>query len=79
VRNNDCQGKVGGWGDTASPSNEYDGGHMIGSQLGGWGKRANMVPQVANFNRGNWAQIENTLADCGALVAGHLRYVVTVH
>ncbi len=43
---------VGRWGDAENPSNDYDGGHMIGSQLGGWGGQANLVPQDANFNRG---------------------------
>ncbi|WP_368669026.1 DNA/RNA non-specific endonuclease, partial [Corallococcus sp. CA053C] len=28
---------VGQWGDAENPSNDYDGGHLIGSQLGGWG------------------------------------------
>lgn len=37
---------------------------MIGAQLGGWGARANLVPQIANFNRGNWAQMENAVASC---------------
>ena len=53
-RSDSCQLNVGQWGDAENPSNDYDGGHLIGSQLGGWGKRANLVPQDANFNRGNW-------------------------
>jgi hypothetical protein len=61
-----CQTAVGGWGDDED-DNDYDGGHMIGSQLGGFGGRINLVPQDLNFNRGNWAQIENKAADCGAL------------
>jgi DNA/RNA non-specific endonuclease len=71
-----CQTSVGQWGDQEVPSNDYDGGHMIGSQLGGWGGRANLVPQDANFNRGNWVQIENKAADCGALPAEQLFYYV---
>lgn len=55
----------------------YDGGHLIGSQLGGWGGRANIVLQDANFNRGNWAQLENTMAGCAGLPAGRMRYSIT--
>lgn len=72
-RDDSCQASVGQWGDAAS-SNDYDGGHLVGSQLGGWGKRANLVPQDANFNRGNWAQIENKMAQCGGLSSGRLLY-----
>lgn len=58
---------------------DYDGGHLIGAQLGGWGGRANLVPQVASFNRGNWLQMENAVASCaGDLEDGALRYTVTV-
>lgn len=73
-----CQTSIGQWGDAENPSDDYDGGHLIGSQLGGWGGRANIVPQDANFNRGNWAQLENAMARCGSLPAGRLRYSVTV-
>lgn len=76
VRNDSCQLNVGQWGDQENPSNDYDGGHMIGSQLGGWGKRANLVPQDANFNRGNWATLENKMATCASLPAGRLRYYI---
>jgi hypothetical protein len=61
-RSDSCQASVGQWGDAENPSNDYDGGHLIGSQLGGWGKRANLVPQDANFNRGNWLVLENKMA-----------------
>lgn len=71
-----CQTSVGQWGDAENPSNDYDGGHMIGSQLGGWGGRANLVPQDANFNRGNWLQLENKMATCGGLPSGRLRYYI---
>jgi hypothetical protein len=71
-----CQTSVGQWGDAENPSNDYDGGHLIGSQLGGWGGRANLVPQDANFNRGNWAQLENKMATCGSLPSGRLRYYI---
>jgi hypothetical protein len=73
-----CQTAVGQWGDAEDPSNDYDGGHLIGSQLGGWGGRANLAPQDANFNRGNWAQLENKMATCSGLPAGRLRYSITV-
>ncbi len=72
-----CQLNVGQWGDAENPSNDYDGGHLIGSQLGGWGGRANLVPQDANFNRGNWATLENKMAKCGSLPSGQLRYFIS--
>lgn len=75
-RKDTCQGNVGKWGDAENPSNDYDGGHMIGSQLGGWGGRANLVPQDANFNRGNWVALENKMATCGSLPSGRLRYYI---
>jgi hypothetical protein len=71
-----CQTSVGQWGDAENPSNDYDGGHLIGSQLGGWGGRANLVPQDANFNRGNWVQLENKMALCKSLPTGRLRYYI---
>jgi hypothetical protein len=77
-RINACQTSIGQWGDAENPSNDYDGGHLIGSQLGGWGGRANIVPQDANFNRGNWAQLENAMALCDNLPAGRMRYSITV-
>jgi hypothetical protein len=77
-RSSSCQTSIGQWGDAENPSNDYDGGHLIGSQLGGWGKRANIVPQDANFNRGNWVQLENAAADCGALGSGRILYQVNL-
>lgn len=71
-----CQGNVGRWGDSEDASNDYDGGHMIGSQLGGYGGRVNLVPQDANFNRGNWVQLENKAARCGALPDERILYQV---
>jgi hypothetical protein len=76
ARIDSCQLNVGQWGDAENPNNDYDGGHLIGSQLGGWGGRANLVPQDANFNRGNWAQLENKMATCGSLPSGRLRYYI---
>jgi DNA/RNA non-specific endonuclease len=75
-RQDTCQTNVGQWGDAENPNNDYDGGHLIGSQLGGWGGRANLVPQDANFNRGNWAQLENKMALCAGLPSGRLRYYI---
>ena len=76
ARSESCQASVGQWGDAANPSNDYDGGHLIGSQLGGYGRRANLVPQDANFNRGNWVTLENKMAKCGSLPSGRMRYTV---
>lgn len=73
-----CQSKIGRWGDAEDPSNDYDGGHLIGAQLGGWGGRANIVPQDANFNQGRWVQLESKMAKCGALPDARLRYTITV-
>lgn len=78
ARQDSCQTSIGQWGDAENPSNDYDGGHLIGSQLGGWGGRANIVPQDANFNRGNWAQLENKMAKCGVLATGAMRYSIDV-
>ncbi|WP_438026378.1 DNA/RNA non-specific endonuclease [Sorangium sp. So ce233] len=75
-RKDTCQGNVGSWGDAENPSNDYDGGHLIGSQLGGWGGRANLVPQDANFNRGNWVTLENKMALCAGLPSGRMRYYI---
>ncbi len=76
-RSESCQGNVGGWGDVENPANDYDGGHLIGSQLGGWGKRANLVPQDTNFNRGNWAVLENKVALCRTLPSLRMHYYVS--
>lgn len=76
ARIDSCQLNVGQWGDAENPGNDYDGGHMIGSQLGGWGGRANLVPQDANFNRGNWVTLENKMATCGSLPSGRIRYYI---
>ena len=75
ARQSSCQTTIGNWG---SPASSFDGGHLIGSQLGGWGGRANIVPQHYNFNRGNWAKIENAVAKCGRLGSGKVEYHVDV-
>jgi hypothetical protein len=75
ARQTTCQTNVGNWG---VPAADYDGGHLIGSQLGGWGGRANLVPQHYNFNRGNWLKVENALAKCGRLGNNAVRFVVDI-
>lgn len=77
-RRSGCQAAVGRWGDEENPNDDYDGGHLIGSQLGGFGGRLNLVPQDLNFNRGNWAQIENKMAQCEHLPEASLFYYVRV-
>ena len=74
-RQTTCQTTVGNW---ATPAADYDGGHMIGSQLGGWGGRANLVPQHYNFNRGNWKRVEDALARCSRLGSGRVEVHVDV-
>ncbi|WP_420454825.1 DNA/RNA non-specific endonuclease [Rubrivirga sp.] len=74
-RQTTCQTNVGNW---ASPASSYDGGHLIGSQLGGWGGRANLVPQQYNFNRGNWKRIEDAVAKCSRLGTAKVEYHVDV-
>lgn len=56
-----CQSDVGHMGRKTDV-----GGHMIGAQLGGWGKRANLVPQDAQLNAGGsgWSEIDTTIAFC---------------
>lgn len=75
-RSSSCQSNVGQWGDAENPSDDYDGGHMIGSQLGGWGRRANLVPQDLNFNRGNWKSLEGQMAKCDSLPNERMFYYV---
>ncbi|XYI00306.1 DNA/RNA non-specific endonuclease [Sorangium sp. So ce1128] len=75
-RRESCQSSVGRWGDAENPSNDYDGGHMIAAQLGGWGGRANLVPQDSNFNQGNWVALESKMALCRTLPSGRMRYYI---
>lgn len=65
-RDGDCQADVG------NLTSDTDGGHLIGTQLGGWGRRANLAPQNTNFNRGNWLQIENQLDECEPLGSAYV-------
>ncbi len=75
-RDSTCQSGVAklGPGGTAN----FDGGHMVGTQFGGWGKRLNLVPQNITFNRGNWLQVENAFAKCKVKTASSVLYKVTV-
>lgn len=61
IRDKPCQTKVGKWG-----IKNDDGGHMIGVQLGGYARRANIVPQNLNLNRGMWAQMQDQVYTCAA-------------
>lgn len=79
ARNRSCQLKVGRWGDAEHTDENYSGGHLVGSQLGGFGKRANMVPQQHEFNSITWVDIENQAAQCGSLPKKSLHYMVSVH
>jgi hypothetical protein len=56
-----CQSDVGHMGKKTDV-----GGHMIGAQLGGWGKRANLVPQDAQLNAtgSGWSDIDTSIAFC---------------
>ncbi|MDZ7923109.1 MAG: DNA/RNA non-specific endonuclease [Marinagarivorans sp.] len=40
----------------------YDGGHLIGTQLGGAGDKINLVPMTSGLNRGRYLQMENEIA-----------------
>ena len=46
-------------GKTGAPDDE--GGHILASILGGPGEAINLIPQNANFNRGEWKAFEATL------------------
>jgi hypothetical protein len=64
-RQDRCQNKVGTWG---QPSDE--GGHMVGRALGGYGGRANLVPQDRVLNRGLWKNMEYEVGRCAS--AGYI-------
>jgi hypothetical protein len=53
-RSESCQSNVGALGDVENPANDYDGGHLIDSQLGGWGNRANLVTSLLTLVRCAW-------------------------
>lgn len=56
----------------------WDAGHLIAASLGGWGRRANLVPQNPNFNQQNWNYMEQQVAKCSALGSGSVLYKVQV-
>jgi hypothetical protein len=59
VRDTYCQSLVNKWG---VPGDEA--GHLVANSLGGWGGRANLVPQNGPFNRGPWRAVEAVPAVC---------------
>jgi DNA/RNA non-specific endonuclease len=58
-----CQSQVGNEFTGASIPDQ-DGGHIVGSALGGYGRRANLAPQNRNFNTGVWAATELAFRSC---------------
>ncbi len=73
-RSQSCQSKTN---DLGGPG-PFDAGHMIAASLGGWGKRANLVPQVPGFNQQNWRYMEAQVALCIGLPDQSIRYEVRV-
>jgi hypothetical protein len=58
--NTKCQRDVGNWGNA-----DDQGGHLIADSLGGWGGRANLVPQNGAMNTGIWNhKVEDTVRRC---------------
>lgn len=47
----------GRWGDREGV--DYDNGHIIAAQRGGFGKRINLVPKDKDLNRGVWMHVES--------------------
>ena len=72
-RDTSCQGFV----NDLAPGT-WDAGHLIAASLGGWGRRANLVPQNPNFNQQNWNYMEQQVAKCAALGSGSVLYKVQV-
>jgi DNA/RNA non-specific endonuclease len=54
-----CATTVGTWGIAGD-----QGGHLIPTALGGWGGRANIVPQNGSMNMGPWKIIESIPSIC---------------
>jgi hypothetical protein len=75
-RDSTCQAGVAKLGPGGTTN--FDGGHLVGTQFGGWGKRLNLVPQNISFNRGNWLQVENAFAKCNTKATSSVLYKVTV-
>lgn len=40
------------------------GGHLVASALGGYGRRANLIPQNGQMNNGVWRIVENKVGRC---------------
>lgn len=63
----DRQPKCQAWIGNLFTDNSYidwQGGHLIGYESGGYGGRANVVPQNSNFNGGRYQILEKTLRSC---------------
>ncbi len=54
-----CQTDVREWGDPGDV-----GGHLIPAVLGGYNKRANIVPQNGTMNNSVWRKVENLVRKC---------------
>ncbi|MFT7723217.1 MAG: DNA/RNA non-specific endonuclease [Roseateles sp.] len=65
-----CQTTVGKWGVAGDV-----GGHLIPAALGGWGGRANLVPQNGEMNNGPWRTVENVPSKCR--LSRQTTYIVT--
>lgn len=75
-RDRTCQSKVGNLGNlekgvshsTHPKSVTYDGGHLVPSSIGGWGRRANLVPQNSLLNQAVLSTIDAQMSYCKRFV-----------
>lgn len=59
-KDGDCSALIGNWG-----YGDDQGGHLVASRLGGYGKRANIAPQNGNLNQGRWnSSVEEGAKTC---------------
>lgn len=75
ARDNNCQQKVGNLWGAPYTQPDLNGGHLIGTSLGGYGRRANLVPQDANFNQVLWNRVEAAVRSCRNMT---VNYTVSV-
>lgn len=75
-RQPDCQFKVGNL--FGPPNSTYQGGHLVADALGGYGGRANLVPQNGQLNNTVWKRVENALLSCRNLKNGWVNLNVGV-